>query len=59
LKITSFAILDALGTENVFALSFDTLKHRFIDFSKVVFKMSRREMMNFQGRFLKRREGTL
>jgi hypothetical protein len=32
------------NAENVFAWTFDTLKHHFIDFNKVVFKTSRRKI---------------
>jgi hypothetical protein len=41
--------LDAQEVENDVAWPFDTLKHRFIDITKVEFQTSRRQLMSSQG----------
>jgi hypothetical protein len=43
------AFLDAQDAENEFVWPFDTLEHRFIDFTIVAFKKSRRQIMSSPG----------
>jgi hypothetical protein len=40
---------DAQGVENDFAWPFDIFKHHYIDFTKVFFKTSRRQIIRSQG----------
>jgi hypothetical protein len=48
LSIVQLAFFDAQDAQNEYAWPFDLLKHRLIDFNKVVFKTSRRPIMNSQ-----------
>jgi hypothetical protein len=48
IDLIQVALFDSHDTENEFAWHFDTLKHRFIDFTKVVYKDVQKANMSSQ-----------